>query len=209
MTEQRKLPEAGPRKAYLNRYIKAGIHTCEGYQGAPDKDNPQLILGWELVEDFTDEDTPRPMWVKGFGAGNINDFNGERAKKTKYFTSMFLDYNPEIGNGEDFIGRPCRVVMKHNPGKGSHAGKTFANLSDVRDYDGELPPISQPAVFFDFDHPTQEGLEKLFPWEVEYLQSALNYSGSKLQKLIDGDTETKEEAVTVDNSAYTADDAPF
>lgn len=198
MTEQRKLPEAGARKAYFNRYIKAGIHTVEGYQGAPDKDAPQVILGWELVEDFTDEDTPRPMWVKGFGIGAINDYNTELAKKTKYFTSMFLDYNPEEGNGQDFLGRGCRVVMKHNPGKGSHSGKTFANLAGVRDYDGELPPISQEPVFFDFDKPTAESLEKLFPWEVEYLQEAVNYKGSKLEALIND----------VDNGSNTRDSAP-
>jgi hypothetical protein len=208
MTEQRKLPTAGPRKAIFNRYIKAGVHTCEGYQGAPDKDNPQVIVGWELVEDFTDEDTPRPMWIKGFGMGNINDFNGERAKKTKWFTNMFLDYNPEVGDAENFLGRGCRVVIKHNPGKGSHAGKTFANLSDVRDFDGELPSPSQPTFFFDFAAPTVEGIEKLFPWELEYLQSARNYSGSKLQAMIDGNTEApstprSSESAPIDN------DAPF
>ena len=206
MTEQRKLPTAGPRKAIFNRYIKAGVHTCEGYQGAPDKDNPQVIVGWELVEDFTDEETPRPMWIKGFGMGNINDFNGERAKKTKWFTNMFLDYNPEVGDAENFLGRGCRVVIKHNPGRGSHAGKTFANLSDVRDCDHELPSPSQPPFFFDFAAPTVEGIEKLFPWELEYLQSARNYSGSKLQAMIDGNTEapstsSSSESAPIDNSA--------
>jgi hypothetical protein len=148
------------------------------------------------------------MWIKGFGMGNINDFNGERAKKTKWFTNMFLDYNPEVGDAENFLGRGCRVVIKHNPGKGSHAGKTFANLSDVRDFDGELPSPSQPTFFFDFAAPTVEGIEKLFPWELEYLQSARNYSGSKLQAMIDGNTETpstpsSSQSTSIDN------DAPF
>ena len=184
MTDQRKLPEAGARKAYLNRYILAGKHTVEGYQGAPDKDVRQIILGWELVEDFTDEDTPRPMWVKPFGIGAINDFNTEKAKKTLWFSDMFLEYDPETSNAADYLGRSCRVVMKHNPGKGKHEGKTFANMSGVRDYDGELPPISQPPVFFDFYNPIQEELDDLFPWEVEFLQEALDYPGSKLEAML-------------------------
>lgn len=184
MTEQRKLPEAGARKAYFNRYIRAGIHTVPGFEGAPPKDNPQVILGWELTDDFTDEDTPRPMWVKGFGMGNINDFNGEKSKKTKWFTNMFLDFVAGSSDPKDFLGKGCRVVMKHNPGKGKHVGKTFANLADVRDYDGELPPISQEPVYFDFDNPTKEDLDKLFPWEVDYLKEAVNYPGSKVEELV-------------------------
>lgn len=186
MTEQRKLAEAGARKAYFNRYIKAGVHTVPGFEGAPEKDNPQVIFGWELVEDFTDEDTPRPMWVKGFGQGNINDFNGEKSKQTKWMTNMFMDYAPGVSDPADYLGSTCRVVIKHNPGKGKHTGKTFANLLDVRDYDGDLPDISQEPVFFDFYNPTKESLEKLFPWEVEYLQDAVDYPGSLLEVLIDG-----------------------
>ena len=190
MTEQRKVAEAGARKAYFNRYIKAGIHTVEGYQGAPDKDVPQIIVGWELTDDFTDEDTPRPMWVKPFGIGAINDYNTEKAKKTQYFSDMFLDYNPETDDASKYLGRGCRVVIKHNPGKGKHTGKVFANMSGVRDYDGELPPISQPPVFFDFYNPTKEALDNLFPWEVEYLEAAIDYPGSKLEMLISGTVPT-------------------
>jgi len=188
MTEQRKLPQAGARKAYFNRYIKAGTHTVPGYQGAPDKDAPQVILGWELVEDFTDEDTPRPMWIKPFGNGNINDYDTEKSKKVKWMTNMFLDYDMETSDPYDYLGQGCRVIIKHNPGKGQHEGKTFANFSDVRDYDGDLPPISQPPVYFDFYNPTKESLEKLFPWEVEFLQKATDYKGSSLESLIDGGT---------------------
>jgi hypothetical protein len=202
MTEQRKLPEAGPRKAYFNRYIRAGIHTVDGFEGAPAKDNPQVIIGWELTDDMTDEDTPRPMWVKGFGAGNINDFNGEKSKKTKWFTNMFFDYVPGESNPADFLGKGCRVVMKHNPGKGKHAGKTFSNLADVRDYDGELPAISQQPVYFDFDKPTKEDLDKLFPWELEYIQSAVNYSGSKVEALVN---DQERDGVDADTSSTTSD----
>lgn len=201
MTEQRKLPEAGARKAYFNRYIRAGIHTVPGFEGAPPKDSPQVILGWELTDDFTDEDTPRPMWIKGFGMGNINDFNGEKSKKTKWFTNMFLDYT----TGDDpknYLGRGCRVVIKHNPGKGKHEGKTFANLADVRDYDGDLPAISQPPVYFDFDNPTKEDLEKLFPWEVDYLKEAVNYPGSKVEELVAQLDGGKQEAVAHDEPAF-------
>src|SRR5690606_4856805 len=200
MTEQRKLPQAGARKARLNRYIKAGEHTVPGYEGAPDKDAPQVILGWELSEDFTDEDTPRPMWIKPFGAGNINDFDGEKSKKTKWFSNMFLDY--AVGDDpQEYLGRGCRVVIKHNPGKGKFSGRTFANLADVRDYDGELPPLSKPAVYFDFYNPTAEGLKNLMPWEIEYMKEANDYSGSKLQKLVEG-TEPTQVEVTDDDPGF-------
>lgn len=207
MTEQRKLAEAGARKAYFNRYIKAGTHTVRGFEGAPDSDKPQVIFGWELTDDFTDEETPRPMWVKGFGHGNINDFNTEKSKKTKWLTNMFMDFDPESSDPVDYLGHGCRVVIKHNPGKGKHAGKTFANLADVRDYDGELPPISQQPVFFDFYNPTKESLEKLFPWEVEFLQEAVDYPGSELEGMLDGNSGMVES--TVRNSEGSDDQPDF
>lgn len=198
MTEQRKLPEAGARKAYLNRYIKAGTHTVSGYEGAPDKDVPQIILGWELTEDFTDEEPPRPMWIKPFGIGAINDYDTDKAKKTQWFSSMFWEYDPEAKDAEKYLGRPCRVMVKHNPGKGKFDGITFANLAGVRDFEGELPPISQPPVFFDFYNPDKGALDNLFPWEVEFLQEAVDYPGSKLEAMIDG-SESEVQEVCQDN----------
>jgi hypothetical protein len=115
---------------------------------------------------------------------------------------MFLDFVAGSSDPKDFLGKGCRVVMKHNPGKGKHAGKTFANLADVRDYDGELPPISQPPVYFDFDNPTKEDLEKLFPWEVDYLKEAVNYPGSKVEELVASLEDGKQEAVAHDEPAF-------
>ena len=186
MTEQKKIAEAGARKAYFNRYIKAGIHTVPGYQGAPAKDKPMVIFGWELTDDFTDEQPPRPMWIKGFGIGAVPDFTDERSKQYQYMTGMFLEYDIETDKPQDYLGKGCRVVVKHNKSKNPSDDRTFANLQGTRDYDGELPPISQPPVFFDFYNPTPESLEKLFPWEKEYLQEAVDYPGSKLEILITG-----------------------
>jgi hypothetical protein len=202
MTEQRKLPQAGPRKAYFNRYIHAGTHTVPGFEGAPAQDKPQVIMGWELVEDMTDEDTPRPMWVKPFGNGNINDFNNEKAKKTRWLTNMFLEFDPENDDPKDYLGRGCRVIIKHNQGKGKFSDRTFANLVDLRDYDGELPPISQPPVFFDFYNPTPESLDKLFPWEIDYLKEAVDYPGSKLEALLN---DQERNGVDANTSSTTSD----
>jgi hypothetical protein len=184
MAEQKKIAEAGARKAYFNRYIRAGKHMVEGYQGAPDKEKPMSIFGWELTDDLTDEDTPRPMWIKPFGIGAVADFTDERSKQYQYMTGMFLDYDAENDKPEQYLGRGCRVVIKHNAGKGNNSGRTFANMQGTRDYDGELPAISQEPVYFDFYNPTKESLDKLFPWEVEYLQEATDYAGSEVEALI-------------------------
>lgn len=185
MTEQKKLAEKGARKAYFNRYMKAGIHTIPGFQGAPAKDKPQVIFGWELVEDFTDEETPRPMWTKPFGVGNVADFTNDKSNQWKYMTGMFLEFDPENDNPADYLGRGCRVLIKHGTSNNpKYAGIFFDNFAGCRDYDGELPPISQPPVFFDFYNPTKESLENVFPWEIEFMQEAVDYPGSKLEELI-------------------------
>ena len=143
-----------------------------------------MIVGFELTDDFSTEEPPRPIWVRGFGVGNINDYDTEKSKKTKWFSNMFFDYTPGKSDPKDYLGRSCRVVMKHNQGKGTHSGITFSNLSDVRDYDGELPPISKAPVYFDFDNPTEETVGLLTVKEVNFIKQAINYPGSNVEVLI-------------------------
>ena len=200
MTQQ-KLLDAGSHKAYFNRYIIAGKHVNEGYQGAPDTTDPMVILGWELPEDLTDEGLPR--WVKTFGAGAVKDFNGNKSKKTEIFTGMFEDYVPRHSDAASYLGKPCRLMFTHNTSKTT--GKTYAKISGWRDYEGDLVPISKPPVFFDFYNPTQEDLDKLFPWEIDYLREATDFQGSKLEEMLANDTRT---AVEKDEQQAT-EAAPF
>lgn len=189
MTEQKKeykLPKAGQHVAILNRYIKAGKHLVEGYQGADDYLADQLILNWELTDDSIEEGMP--FWIRPFGVGAINDYDTEKSKKTQYFSQMFDDYDPEAKNAASYLGRACIVLVKHNPGKGKHAGKTFANFNGVAMYPDFAPPLdytpSQPVLFFDYYNPTKESWEQLKPFEQEFIKRAHDYPTSKLAALL-------------------------
>lgn len=191
MTEQvkeYKLARKGQHTAILNRYIKAGIHKVEGYQGAPDKDIDQVILNWELTDDFIDDEKTQPFWIRTFGVGAINDYDTEKSKKTDLFSSMFEDYNYENRNAETYLGRACILTVVHNEGKGKNQGKVFANFKGVSMYPDILPPLdytpSQPVVLFDFYKPTKEAWEMLKPFEQEYIKGAINYPNSKLAAML-------------------------
>lgn len=191
MTEQKKeykIARKGQHVAILNRYIKAGVHRIEGYQGAPDKDIEQVILNWELTDDFIDDEKTMPFWFRTFGVGNMNDYDTEKSTKTRLFSQMFDDYDPTKKNASSYLGRACILMVEHNLGKGKHVGKTFANFKDVSMYPDILPPLeytpSQPLVYFDFYKPTKEAWDMLKPFEQEFIQRAKDYPGSKLAKML-------------------------
>lgn len=194
MTEQKeyKLAKAGQHVAILNRYIIAGIHRIEGYQGAPDKDVEQLILNWEVTDDWVDEEKTQPFWFRTFGVGNINNYDTEKSKKTQLFSGMFEDYDYEKKNADTYLGKACIVKVKHNEGKGKHAGKTFANFNGVSMYPDILGELdyepSQPVVYFNFYKPTKESWEQLKPFEQDFIKQAIDYPGSKLAEML-GDVE--------------------
>ena len=195
MIEQKKeykIARKGQHTAILNRYIKAGVHRVEGYQGAPDKDIDQVILNWEVTDDWIDEDKTQPFWFRTFGVGNINDFDTEKSKKTSLFTSMFEDYDPNKKNAHTYLGKACILSVEHNEGRGKHQGKVFANFKAVSVYPDILPPLdytpSQPVLFFDFYNPTKESWDALKPFEQDFIKSAVNYPNSDLAKML-GDEE--------------------
>lgn len=183
-----KIARKGQHTAILNRYIKAGVHKVEGYQGAPDKDIDQVILNWEVTDDFIDEEKTQPFWFRTFGVGNVNDFDTEKSKKTDLFSSMFEDYDYSKRNAHQYLGRACILSVEHNEGRGKHAGKVFANFKGVSMYPDILPPLeynaSQPVVFFDFYAPTKEAWDMLKPFEQDYIKQAVNYPNSKLAKML-------------------------
>ena len=195
-TKEYKMARAGQHVAILNRYIKAGVHRVEGYQGAPDKDIDQVILNWELTDDWIDEEKTQPFWFRTFGVGAINDFDTEKSKKTSLFSAMFDDYDFNKKNAKDYLGRECILKVKHNEGKGKHLGKTFANFDGVSMYPDMMPELdyepSQPVLFFDFYAPTKEAWDRLKPFEQEYIQSAINYPGSKLASMLGDDDDDGE-----------------
>lgn len=194
MSEQKKeykLARAGQHVAVLNRYIKAGVHRIPGYQGAPDKEVEQLILNWEVTDDWIDEEKTQPFWFRTFGVGNMNDYDTEKSKKTELFESMFEDYDYNKRNAHTYLGKSCILIVKHNEGKGKHAGKTFANFGGVSMYPDIMPPLeyelAQPAVFFDFYNPDKAAWEQLKPFEQDFIKQAIDYPGSKLAKMLGDD----------------------
>lgn len=190
MTEQKeyKLAKAGQHVAVLNRYIIAGVHRIKGYQGAPDKDVEQLILNWEVTDDWIDEEKTQPFWFRTFGVGNMNNYDTEKSKKTSTFSKMFADYDYNKKNAKDYLGKACILMVKHNEGKGKHAGRVFANFDGVSMYPDILPPLEykpvQEPLFFDFYKPTQEGWDALKPFEQEYIKQAIDYPSSKLAEML-------------------------
>lgn len=183
-----KMCSAGKHVAILNRYITAGIHTMPGYQGAPAKDIPQVILNWEIMDEDMEEG--KPYWFRTFGVGNVSDYDTEKSKKTSLFSSMFPDYDMTHKNAHTYLGEHCYLFVKHNPGRGKHEGKTFANFDKVFPCFEPKPTkeLSQPVVHFDFYNPTQESWEQLKPFEQDFIKQAKDYPGSKLATML-GDVE--------------------
>jgi hypothetical protein len=194
MSEERKLCREGQHVAVFNRYITCGIHTVPGYQGAPAKDVEQVILCWELTDEWKDEEKTQPIWKRHFGRGNMSNYDSDKAKKTTLLKAAFPTYNPKQRNGHAFLGKPCIVNIKHVEGKNAHVGKVFDNMDSLSAYPeilGDLDyEISSPVVRFDFYNPTQESWDRLLPFEQDYIREAKDFPNSKLAKMLGEGEET-------------------
>lgn len=191
MSEQKKIAKAGQHPAIFQRYIKAGVHKVQKYQSEEFNDIEQVIMGWEVTDDWLDDEKTQPFWFRPFGVGAINDYDTEKSKKTAYMTGMFPDYTPGVDQPQDYLGKHCIVIVKHNEGKGKNAGRVFANFSGVSAYPDFMPApegeASQTPVFFDFYNPTEEAWSQLKPFEQDFVKQAVNYPGSKLAKMLNDD----------------------
>lgn len=187
----------GGKPARVVRIVDLGLQPQKSFDGKKEKRPMNMVqLTYELSHEFMvdEEGKPRedkPRWIdEDFPLYNLV---ADRAKSTARYQAIDPDKAAD-GDFSKIGGFPCTVVVVNNPGKGKHLGRTFSNVGDVTpapNVPGYVQPeLKNPVLVFEMDNPNLEVFNQLSPRTQETIKSALNFKGSKLEKLLGGSSDT-------------------
>lgn len=174
----------GPQDARLCMAVDLGTQERPPFRGEPKPDCEQLFLAWELLDDALsveiEGETKRRMLFE-----TVNVFNGaDKGKEFDYYNGM--DPSGEFaGDWGALVGKPCTVNIVHNPGKGRHEGKTFANISAVSPAHPRLEypaMVAEPVVY----EMNGEGLDKLYEFVQDKVKASKDWAGASSAPVAEG-----------------------
>lgn len=110
--------------------------------------------------------------------------------KTSNPDSTVAKYVKALGGAtwEDIIGKPCMIEITH---KETNKGPR-ANITNVtRPVHGmEIPEPDCDVFIFDFDNPSKEVYDKLSEFRQDQIKEAVNFQGSKVERMLNGGNDT-------------------
>lgn len=195
----KKLPEqdlldVGGYNGRLVQVIDLGLQTNE-FKGESKPPVQKFYTTYELVDEFCkDEDgnylEDKPRWFSE--TMPLYNLEAEKAKSTERY--LALDPNRvKEGNWPDLLGDPVvvtiiRKVSKKDGKERNYIGATSAMRPKMAE---GCPPLINEARVFTLDNPDLEVFNNLPKWLQETITGNLEYSGSKLEQMLEGAT-TKE-----------------
>lgn len=178
--------DPGVYPARLVQIIDFGLQPQKAYQGKEKPPAHEIGLTYELVDEFMKDENgndieDKPRWIS-----ETLPFYGLYADKAKS-TQRYLAFDPNQEWEGDFskaIGMPVNVTVVNN----KSGDKIYDNVASIaamrpRDADKCAELKNDPRVF-DLDNPDIKVFESFPKWIQEKIQSNLEYSGSKLEKLL-------------------------
>ena len=176
--------ENGTYPARLVQVIGVGLQEQEPYQGKEKDPAYELILTYELVDEFLQDEEgndieDKPRWVGETIA--LHSLDADLAKSTKRYYA--LDPNAEAGGDwGKLVGSPCMIQLVKKTSKKN--GKDYNNvtgLSSVREKDAKkMPDLVNDTLVFDADEPDLEVWEKLPDWIKNKIKAGLEYEQGPL-----------------------------
>ena len=170
----------GYQTARLLRIIDTGIHRQE-YKG--EVKNPKTVLQFifELSEDtvvFKGEEKP----MVAFARATLSGGGPKESTLEKILKALGAD--PKNVDLESLIGKPIGLVIDE---KGFISA--FSALTEKKA--AMVPKVVADSFFFDYDDPKADIIKKLGKKTIEKLKEAVNYSNSRVEALLDGETATE------------------
>ena len=164
----------GYQTARLLRIIDTGVQAQE-YKG--EKKPPKTVLQFifELSEDtviVNGEELP----MLAFSRAAITGGNPTPSTLEKILKALGAD--PKNADLASLLGRPVGLTFDERGFISS-----FSPLIEKKA--AMVPKLEADSFFFDFDAPDAKVLKKLGKKTIERLKDALNFSGSKVEKLLE------------------------
>jgi hypothetical protein len=179
------LPKEGARPARLMSIVDVGIQIQNPYQGKVKKPCQQVILGFDLVDDFDDDGNCVRLTTGYFPLNVTTDWKTKtlHEKSKLYAIVKALDptgskFNDDFSN---LINEPCIINVKLV----TRDDKTYANFDGagpVPDIAGfEVGEASGDPYIFDMDNPTLESWTALQERLKIKVREAVNYPDSAVR----------------------------
>ena len=177
--------------ARVAQIIDLGLQDGGEWKG--DKKPPvnKIYITYELVDAFmVDKDgtelEDKPLWKSE--DLNLLSPDMDMAKCNKRYKAIdpeeVFDYD-----WSQLLGQPCSVLTIHKESK----GKTYCNVGSVTPYvvskrNPELPELKNEGKMFTLDEPDMDVFSALPEWLQERIKSNLEFKGSPLDKILNGDS---------------------
>lgn len=170
----------------------------DGGEWAGEKKPPvnKMHITYELVDAFMvdkdgEEIEDKPRWI----SEDLNMFSPDqdKAKCNQRYKAIDPDEVHDYNWGE-LLGAPCGVLVAHKKSK----GKVYDNVGLVTPYvvskrNPELPELVNEPKMFDLEEPDLDIFNSLPQWLQDKIKGNLEFKGSPLDKLLQGDDEPEEE----------------
>ena len=181
------IANAGVQMARLVAICEIGEQE-RSFKGEAKAPAIQLNFTFELPNDLIEVKTDdgvesKPRWVS---INNVNFFTDDKARLVEIVRA--LDPNNECqGILTELVGRPCFVTIEHKVRKDN--AQTYAKVSAVSGVPAgiAIPDLANEPRVFDWEAPSREQWDLLPAWVQEKIKTALNYSGSTVEAMLNGE----------------------
>lgn len=205
-------PAAEPLEAanYIGRVVQVldlGLQKQRPYQGKEKPPAHEIMVGYELgtefMKDDNGEDIPeKPRWLtETFPLRNLE---ADLAKSTKR-ANVFDPSGKLNGDFSQMVNAPVTITVVNNK-KGESVYNNIGNVTPpMKGF--PVPELVNPPKVFDLEEPDLEVFHSLPQWVQDKIKGNLNYNGSILQRMLDGNTEAAQtEKQDVEEPAVDNDD---
>ncbi len=188
--------EAGTYPVRLVQVIDLGIQVPRPFKGEQKPPIQMIHATYEFTDEFMlDEDgeiqEDKPRWVSE--EFPLHNLGADRATSTRRYKALDPQEAHE-GDWTELLGEPANALITTNTVKsGPNQGKErnyIKDLSAMRPKDAKkTPDLVNEAKFFSLDEPDLEVFLSLPDFLQEKIKGNLEYNGSVLQGLLEGDKE--------------------
>lgn len=175
-SKQFTLPDEGIVPARLARIIEIGEHNTD--YGVKDQVYLYYSLPTRLIEDEGDYQGKQHM----VRTQPMKNSDSEKASLWDHRKVL----NPDTRNLADLLDIPAFLTLTHNTVEKNGKSRTFCNITNVSGVpEGmEVGGLDTTHFYFDFDNPDADIWVKIGDFTQDKIKSALNYSGSEVEKMV-------------------------
>lgn len=192
---QRPELEAGTYPARLVQVIDLGLQPQRSHQGQPKPPRHSIMTTYELNDEFMlddegEADEDRPLWVgEDFP---MYPLSSDLAKSTKRYLALDPEQYHE-GDWSAVVAEAVNVTIVINK-TGDRVYQNIVSTAPMRAKDKDrMAPLKNEPKIFALSDPDLSVFTSLPEWIQGKIKSNLEYAGSELEKMLNGEGDKGEE----------------